>query len=461
MGIAVAIIGRPNVGKSTLFNRLVGRALALVDDTPGVTRDRRVGEARLGPLRFTAIDTAGLDDVVPEGEAINDDTQSRIRAQTARALDAADVVLFVIDGKAGVTPLDETFAGWLRRGDVPVIVVVNKTEGRAGGMEAMDAYRLGLGDPVPISAKHGEGMEALYAVLAPFAEAATDDEDEDEDSVVKDDGEGDAEGPISLAIVGRPNTGKSTLINRLLNEERVVTGPEAGLTRDAIAVDWTHAGRAIRLIDTAGLRRRARVVDPLEKLATADSLRALRYAQVVALVLDATVPLERQEQTIAAHVAQEGRALLVVANKWDQVTDKQGTLKRLREQLENDLTQVRGLKFVPLSALTGAGVGKLMPAVLEVYEKWNIRISTARLNRWFADAIAYHPPPAVSGRRLKLRYITQIKSRPPTFVLFTTRPADLPDAYRRYLVNGIREAFDLPGVPIRLLLRKGKNPYVG
>lgn len=459
MGIAVAIIGRPNVGKSTLFNRLVGRALALVDDTPGVTRDRRMGEAQLGPLHFTAIDTAGLDDVVPDGGAIDDDTQTRIRAQTGRALEAADVVLFVIDGKTGVTPLDETFAGWLRRGDVPVIVVVNKTEGRAGGIEAMDAYRLGLGDPVAISAKHGEGMEVLYEALAPFAEAGEDEEAE-EDPVARDDGEGEPVGPISLAIVGRPNTGKSTLINRLLNEERVVTGPEAGLTRDAIAVDWTHAGRAIRLIDTAGLRRRARVVDPLEKLATADSLRALRYAQVVALVLDATVPLERQEQTIAAHTAKEGRALLVVANKWDQVDDKQATLKRLRDQLENDLTQVRGLRFVPLSALTGAGMGKLMPAVLDVYEKWNIRISTGRLNRWFADVVAYHPPPAVSGRRLKLRYITQIKSRPPTFVLFTTRPADLPDAYTRYLVNGIREAFDLPGVPIRLLLRKGKNPYV-
>jgi len=452
LSFTAAIIGRPNVGKSTLFNRLVGRAIALVDDTPGVTRDRREGEARLGPLEFTVVDTAGLEDV-PGGNGSPADTGARIREQTERALRAADVGLFMVDARAGITPLDEEFARWLRRGDKPVVLVVNKAEGRSGEMQALDAYTLGLGDPIAISAKHAEGLYELYEVLAPYAEAAV---------VVPDEEAAEAERPdlLSLAVVGRPNTGKSTLVNRMLGEERMIAGPEAGLTRDAIAVDWTYEGRRIRLVDTAGLRKRARVVDRLEKLATADSLRALRFAQVAVLVIDATVPLERQDLAIASQVAEEGRALVVAANKADLLDDRSAAMKALREQLETSLPQIRGVRFVPLSALTGQGMGKLMPAVLEAHERWNRRVSTGALNRWFTEAVAYHPPPAAAGRRIKLRYITQIKARPPTFVTFASRPGDLPESYRRYLINGIRDAFDLPGVPIRLLIRRGKNPYV-
>ena len=443
MALTVAIVGRPNVGKSTLFNRLVGQRLALVDDTPGVTRDRREGEAALGDLRFRVIDTAGLDEAEPGSLG------ARTQEQTARALAGADVALFLIDARAGLTPLDRHFADWLRRGKVPVVLVANKAEGRAGGDGRFEAYALGLGEPVAISAEHGEGMAELYAALAPFAEAPAAE------------AAGERERPLQLAVIGRPNVGKSTLVNRLLGEERVLTGPEAGITRDAIATLWHWRGRAVRLIDTAGLRRRPKVEEKLEKLSVADTLRAVRFAEVVVLVVDATQGIEKQDLAIAEMVEEEGRALVLAVNKWDAVEDKQAALRRLRDRLETSLPQLQGLRLVTLSALSGAGLAKLMPAVIETHEAWNRRIPTPRLNRWLAHVQERHPPPLVSGRRLKLRYMAQANIRPPTFALFASKPGELPETYRRYLVNLLREDFDLPGVPIRMMLRKGKNPYAG
>ena len=443
MSITVAIIGRPNVGKSTLFNRLVGKRLALVDATPGLTRDRREGTARLGDLDFTVIDTAGLEDVA------GDVLEARMLAQTERALDGADVALLLIDARAGVTPLDRHFADWLRRRDQTSVVVANKCEGGAGAAGLIEAYALGLGDPIPVSAEHGEGMGDLYDVLVPFVDGA--------DKTVAP-GEADA-GPLHLAIVGRPNVGKSTLVNRLLGEERVVTGPESGITRDAVSVSWTYRGQAIRLIDTAGLRRKSRVAGRPEGLSSADALRAIRYAQVVVLVLDAQAAMERQDLTIARQVIDEGRALLVAVNKWDLVGDAKAVLGRLDDRLERSLTQARGIPILTLSALTGKGVGKMLPAVLDTYEVWNRRIPTGRLNQWLAEVIEHHPPPLTGGRTIRLRYVTQAKARPPTFVLFASRPAQLPESYLRYLANSLRQTFDLPGVPIRLFARKGKNPY--
>ncbi len=443
MALTVAIIGRPNVGKSTLFNRLVGQRLALVDDTPGVTRDRREGEAALGDLRFRVIDTAGLDEAEPGSLG------ARTQEQTARALAGADVALFLIDARAGLTPLDRHFADWLRRGKVPVVLVANKVEGRAGGNGRFEAYALGLGEPIAISAEHGEGMAELYAALAPFAEAPAAE------------AAGERERPLQLAVIGRPNVGKSTLVNRLLGEERVLTGPEAGITRDAIATLWHWRGRAVRLIDTAGLRRRPKVEEKLEKLSVADTLRAVRFAEVVVLVVDATQGIEKQDLAIAEMVEEEGRALVLAVNKWDAVEDKQAALRRLRDRLETSLPQLQGLRLVTLSALSGAGLAKLMPAVIETHEAWNRRIPTPRLNRWLAHVQERHPPPLVSGRRLKLRYMAQANIRPPTFALFASKPGELPETYRRYLVNLLREDFDLPGVPIRMMLRKGKNPYAG
>ena len=443
MSITVAIIGRPNVGKSTLFNRLVGKRLALVDATPGLTRDRREGPARLGDLDFTVIDTAGLEDVA------GDVLEARMLAQTERALDGADVALLLIDARAGVTPLDRHFADWLRRRDQTSVVVANKCEGGAGAAGLIEAYALGLGDPIPVSAEHGEGMGDLYDVLVPFVDGA--------DKTVAP-GEADA-GPLHLAIVGRPNVGKSTLVNRLLGEERVVTGPESGITRDAVSVPWTYRGQAIRLIDTAGLRRKSRVAGRPEGLSSADALRAIRYAQVVVLVLDAQAAMERQDLTIARQVIDEGRALLVAVNKWDLVGDAKAVLGRLDDRLERSLTQARGIPILTLSALTGKGVGKMLPAVLDTYEVWNRRIPTGRLNQWLAEVIEHHPPPLTGGRTIRLRYVTQAKARPPTFVLFASRPAQLPESYLRYLANSLRQTFDLPGVPIRLFARKGKNPY--
>ncbi|MFQ5783745.1 MAG: ribosome biogenesis GTPase Der [Alphaproteobacteria bacterium] len=445
MGFTLAIVGRPNVGKSTLFNRLVGGRVALVADVPGVTRDRREGEGRIGPMRFTVIDTAGLAEAPPES------TAQRMQKQTERAVAAADVTLLMIDGRAGITPDDRHFARALRKTQASVVLVVNKCEGGAGDEGFYDAFGLGLGDPVAISAEHGEGLNTLYEALLPYAS------DEESETAAG----AEAARPLKLAIVGRPNVGKSTLLNRLVGEERTITGPEPGITRDAIAVEWEHEGRAVRLVDTAGLRRRARVVDALEKMSTADSLRVVRGAEVVVLMLDAETPLERQDLTIGRIVVEEGRALVVAVNKWDLIADGGAVLGRLRERLAEALPQARGVPVVTLSALTGRGAAKLMPAVFAAYDHWNARIETARLNRWLDGALAAHAPPAVAGRRLKLRYATQVKARPPTFAVFVNRPDAFPDSYLRYLENRLRDAFDLPGVPIRLLLRAGKNPYAG
>jgi len=448
MPFTVAIVGRPNVGKSTLFNRLVGKRLALVDDQPGVTRDRREGEGRLGDLRFTAIDTAGLEDA---GGAT---LEGRMRAQTERAVAESDVALFLIDARAGITPLDSHFADVLRRAETPVVLLANKCEGNTAEAGRVEAYTLGLGDPLPVSAEHGEGLNMLYDALAPFAGTGIDDEDVED----ADDATAEA-GPLQLAIVGRPNVGKSTLINRLVGDERLLTGPEAGITRDAIAVSWEFGGRPIRLVDTAGLRRRARVDDRVEGLAGADARRAIRFAHVAVLVLDATQPLEKQDLTIARMIAEEGRAPVIALNKWDLVTGRKEVLGAVADRIETSLAQVRGVRVVAFSALTGKGLGRLLPTVLDVDEVWNRRVGTGQLNRWLAEMEQRHPPPLVQGRRVRLRYATQAKARPPTFVLFASRPKGLPDSYVRYLVNGLRDSFDLDGVPVRVLLRKGKNPY--
>jgi GTPase len=442
---AVAIVGRPNVGKSTLFNRLVGKRLALVDDRPGVTRDRREGEARLGPLRFRIIDTAGLE------EADAGSLLGRMRAQTEAAIEEADIVLFVIDARAGILPADRPFAEMARRSGKPVIVVANKAEGGAG-TAAYDAFALGLGDPVPLSAEHGEGLSDLFDALQQHL-PSDDDENESED-------EERVEGkPLKVAIIGRPNAGKSTLINRLIGAERLLTGPEAGITRDAIAIDWAWRGRPIQLYDTAGLRNRARVQDKLEKLSVADALRAVQFAEVVVVLLDATIPFEKQDLTIVDLIEREGRALVIGLNKWDLVADRPGLLKSLREEAARLLPQVRGAPVVPISGLAGEGLDRLLEAVFGAAEVWNRRVATAPINEWLGDALASHPPPAVSGRRIKIRYMTQVKARPPHFALFGNQLDALPKSYTRYLVNGLREAFDLPGVPIRLSLRTGKNPY--
>ncbi|MTI10022.1 ribosome biogenesis GTPase Der [Curvivirga aplysinae] len=470
MSFTVAIVGRPNVGKSTLFNRLVGKKLAIVDDQPGVTRDRREGDARLIDLRFRVIDTAGLE------EAFDDSLEGRMRRQTEQALGEADVALLLVDARAGLVPLDEHFAGFLRKHSTPVILVANKCEGKAGQPGLMESYGLGLGEPVPFSAEHGEGVSDLYEALLPYAEAhgeeytpveaelieaassitLTDDEGKDiEEELVLD----DPEKPIQLAIVGRPNVGKSTLVNRLLGEDRLLTGPEAGITRDSIALDWEWQGRPIKLIDTAGLRRRGRITDKVEKLSAADTRRAIRFAQVVALVLDADDMLEKQDLTIARQVIEEGRALIIVANKWDAVKDKQEALDKLMDRVQFSMPQVRGIPIVTVSAKEGRNLPKMLKAVFDIYETWNRRVPTSRLNEWLFDMTERHPPPLSKGRRIKLRYMTQAKTRPPTFAAFVSIPEDLPDSYTRYLINGLREDFDLPGVPLRFYTRKGKNPY--
>jgi GTPase len=448
MTATVAIIGRPNVGKSTLFNRLVGKKLALVDDRPGVTRDRREGDASLGPLRFRVIDTAGLEEA-DEGSLLG-----RMRAQTEAAIAEADAVLFVVDARAGVLPADRPFVDLVRRSGKPAVLVANKAEGGKGMEGAYEAFSLGLGDPVPVSAEHGEGLSDLFEALRPHvAPERGDDEDEtDEDEK--------AEGrPLKVTIVGRPNAGKSTLINRLIGEERLLTGPEAGITRDSIAIGWQWRGRPIELVDTAGLRKRARVQDKLEKLSVADALRAIRFAEVVIVLLDATIPFEKQDLSIVDLIEQEGRAMVLGLNKWDLVADQPGLLKELREKATRLLPQIRGAALVPISGLAGDGLDRLMQAVVQAAEVWSRRIPTPRLNDWLAGALESHPPPAVAGRRIKIRYMTQAKARPPHFAVFGNQLDALPKSYTRYLVNGLRDAFDLPGTPIRLSLRTGQNPY--
>jgi GTP-binding protein len=465
MSFTVAIVGRPNVGKSTLFNRLAGRRVALVDDTPGVTRDRRESAARLGDLTFTIIDTAGLEESRPESLA------GRMRAQTEAAIANADAVLFLIDARAGVVPDDRVFANVLRRAGKPTILVANKTEGRNGAAGAYEAFDLGLGEPVAISAEHGEGLADLYDALRAALPAQTvppgDDEDDTGPPPPPQTGEGKAgaipgaEKPIRIAVVGRPNAGKSTLINRLLGEERLITGPEAGITRDAIAVPLAWHGRHFLVHDTAGLRRRSRVEGKLEKLSVADALDAIRFAEVVILLIDAGVAFEEQDLRIADLIEREGRALVLGISKWDLKEAAPGAIARLHEQADRLLAQVKGVPVVAVSGLTGAGLDHLMKAVTDIHALWNKRVPTNALNRWLDEVLAAHPPPAVSGRRLKLNYITQPKTRPPSFVLFCTRADAVPDSYQRYLVNALREAFGLPGVPIRLTLREKANPYAG
>ncbi len=468
----LALVGRPNVGKSTLFNLLAGKKMALVDDTPGLTRDWREAEGHImgHPLRI--IDTAGLE------EKFDDSIQARMRRQTESALKQADAVLFLIDGRAGLTPMDEHFATWLRKRKIPVILGVNKCESEKASQAAMaESYSLGLGDPVALSAAHGLGLDDLYHALKPHLPPLPE-EDEEEfgegEEDISEAGLDELEGredyvfaqkdipdttPLRLAIVGRPNVGKSTLLNMLVGSERVMTGPEAGITRDAIAVSWTYQGRTMRLVDTAGLRKKARVTDAIERMATGDTLRAIRLAQVVVLLLDGTMPLEKQDLTIAQHVTEEGRALIVAVNKWDAVEDKDRTRKDLKERVELSLAQVRDVPVVTISARDGKGMDKLMDEVLNLFSIWNTRVPTARLNRWLAALESRHPAPMAKGRANRLKYMTQLKSRPPTFALWLSQPDGLADSYKRYLINGLRQDFNMPGTPIRLYLRASKNPF--
>jgi GTP-binding protein len=467
MPFTLAIVGRPNVGKSTLFNRLVGRRLALVDDQPGVTRDLREGDARLMDLRFTVIDTAGLEDVT------DDSLQGRMRRLTERAVGMADISLFVIDGRAGVTATDRTFAEILRKKGGRVILAVNKAEGSAGDAGALDAWSLGLGEPVRISAEHGEGMEDLYHLLRPLAaefapraaeEAPAVDVDVPEDS----EDEGDAatwaptaKKPLQIAVIGRPNAGKSTLINAIIGEDRMLTGPEAGITRDAISVRADWMGTPIRIFDTAGMRKRARVTEKLEKLSVADGLRAVRFAEVVVVLLDAQIPFEVQDLRIADFAETEGRAVVVAVNKWDLEDDKQKKLAELKEMFDRLLPQLRGAPLVTVSAKTGRGLDRLHDAIRSAHDVWNARVPTARLNSWLGAMTEAHPPPAPGGHRIKLRYMTQVKTRPPGFVVMCSHPDLMPDSYRRYLVNGLRDHFAMPGTPIRLTMRGqgDRNPF--
>ena len=445
MSLKLAIVGRPNVGKSTLFNRLVGKRIALVDDQPGVTRDLREGDARLGDLRFTAIDTAGLE------EAEEGSLQGRMRKLTDRAVAQADICLFVIDARAGVTPQDQVFADLLRRSGATVLLGANKAEGRQGIAGAMEAFSLGLGEPIPFSAEHGEGMEALYAALQPFVDAHGAD--------AEDEAEPDAPRPIQIAVMGRPNAGKSTLVNAILGEERLLTGPEAGITRDSIGLEVEWGGRVFRIFDTAGMRKRARVQEKLEKLSVGDALRAIRYAEVVVVLLEVGSTFETQDLRLADLAEREGRAVVVAVNKWDLEAEKAQRLKQLREELDRLLPQLKGAPLVTVSALTGQGLDRLREAVIRAHAAWNVRIPTAKLNRWLAAKLEEHAPPAPSGRRIKLRYMTQVKARPPSFVAFCSRPEDLPDSYTRFLVNGLRRDFKLEGAPIRFSYRKSDNPY--
>ncbi|MFN7114592.1 MAG: ribosome biogenesis GTPase Der [Alphaproteobacteria bacterium] len=480
MTFSLAIIGRPNVGKSTLFNRLAGKKLALVHDTPGLTRDWREADAHLMGLDFTVIDTAGLE------ESFDLSIQGRMRQQTERALARADMALLVVDARVGITPMDRHFADWLRRQDIPSALIVNKCESRAGLDNMYEAYELGLGEPIAISAEHGHGMEEIYDLLRPHVEAAQAAEaaaaallgeaasegEEDIERLFQKYKEGDETGfgdeevsaedlnkPIKVAIAGRPNVGKSTLLNAILGEERSMTGPEAGITRDAVHVDWEFGGRKLRLVDTAGLRRKAKVVNYIERMAVEDTLRAIRLAQVVVMVIDGETLFEKQDLTIAGHVIDEGRAIVIAVNKWDLVKDKEHTLDEIRHQLSKSLAQVRDIPVVTISAIKGQRVDKLMQGILDVYDLWNHRIGTGKLNRWLRIMESQNPAPLVSGRQNRLRYMTQIKARPPTFALWVSRPDDYPDTHQRYLINGLRRDFDMPATPVRLVLKTSRNPY--
>jgi GTP-binding protein len=445
----VAIVGRPNVGKSTLFNRLVGKRVALVDDRPGVTRDRREGDASLLGLDFRVIDTAGYEDEDPQS------LPGRMRAQTTAAVREADVALFLIDARAGVTPLDEEIGRWLRSETTPVVLAANKAEGRAGESGLLEAWSLGLGEPIPMSAEHGEGVVDLFEHLRPHVEREDEEEPEAED---------ENDRPLKLAIVGRPNAGKSTLINRILQEERLITGPEAGITRDSIAIDWEWQApdgrlRPVRLIDTAGMRKRAKIQDKLEKLSVADGRRAVEFAEVVVLLLDATLGLEAQDLRIADYVLQEGRALLIAINKWDVAQDHGSLFQGIKGALQEGLSQAPNVPLITVSAMTGKGLDQLLAAAFEIRETWSSRVSTGKLNRWFEEAIERNPPPAAGGKRIKLRYITQVSSRPPSFVIFGNRLEELPDSYLRYLTNGMRKELEFGAVPVRLSTRTSRNPF--
>jgi GTP-binding protein len=440
----VAIVGRPNVGKSTLFNRLVGKKLALVDDRPGVTRDRREGEASLLGLDFRIFDTAGYEDEDPQT------LPGRMRKQTEAAVRDADVALFLIDAREGITPLDSEIGRWLRAGETPVVVVANKAESRAGEAGVLDAYRLGLGDPIPLSAEHGEGIADLFEALLPLIERDGEEEAEDEE---------DSGAPLKIAIVGRPNAGKSTLVNRMLGEERLITGPEAGITRDSISLDWEWQGKGVRIVDTAGLRKQAKITDKLERLSRADAKRAIDMAEVVVVLLDATRGLESQDLRIAEQVIDEGRALVIAINKWDVAENASSLFNGVKAALEEGLAQIKGVPVLTVSAKTGKGIDQLLGAAFELRDQWSRRIGTGELNRWFEGAIEANPPPAPGGKRIKLRYITQVKTRPPSFVVFGTRTSELPESYRRYLLNSLRRELGLGPVPLRLTMRSSKNPF--
>jgi GTP-binding protein len=466
MSFTLAIVGRPNVGKSTLFNRLVGRKLALVDDQPGVTRDLREGDAKLFDLRFTVIDTAGLEEIT------DDSLQGRMRRLTERAVDMADVSLFLIDGRVGVTPSDETFADILRKKGARVILGVNKAEGKAGDAGALEGWSLGLGEPIRLSAEHGEGIDDLYNALKPFeVEFAVRDEENTPAVEVELEEEFDGEDtrewvpsekkPLQMAVIGRPNAGKSTLINKILGYDRLLTGPEPGITRDSISVRTDWMTTPIRVFDTAGMRKKSKVVEKLEKLSVSDGLRAVRFAEVIVVLLDVEIPFEVQDLRICDFAETEGRAVVVAINKWDLEGEKQEKLAELKEMFERLLPQLRGAPLITVSGKTGRGLDRLHDAVLKVHEVWNRRIPTARLNSWLSAMVEAHPPPAPGGRRIKLRYMTQVKTRPPGFIVMCSHPEDMPESYKRYLVNGLRDHFDLPGVPIRLTFRSQgeKNPF--